>query len=56
MRVILKIKLIILTLKLDQMNSETTLTKCFIELANSLNKMTDDSTSHYSIMWTHPEF
>ena len=44
MRIISKTKPIILTKKIYQLNSTTTLTEGFIELANSLSKMTDKPT------------
>jgi hypothetical protein len=51
MRVILKTNITLVTKnKIYQLNSTTTLTKCFAEQANSLSKMTDKSTSYCSIM------
>lgn len=49
MRIILKTKPIILNKKNYQLNSTTTLTKCFTELANSLSKMTDKPIHYYGI-------
>lgn len=48
MRIILKTKPIILTKKkIYQLNSTTTLTQCFIELANSFSKMIDKPIRYY---------